>query len=304
MSEEQEFRGLDEAREKVGEFIKKAVQGMEGEGELRVSLHQTTKSGDMEVYETVHAFDETLTELLDELFEAACLDAKEIGRGRIKYSVKAEGVKGRTTFSLILPERPVGGSEDDYDDIDDLPNKRGLITQQMRHNEVFMKVAVNAQKESVETLKHMLREQTHRVAVLEKERMETFKAYEELLSMKQVRDIEYTRFQQSERRKDQVGSILMQGLPIVASKLLGGGAAQAKAMGAKAPLEMMLEGFLMTMNQEQLAKIASTDLLTAPQKAAFMEMIGFILERQAEEERLRTQGLNGQQKPQEEKRDT
>jgi hypothetical protein len=284
------IEGVEEARGKVIEFVKKAADSLETEGELKVTLHQTAKSGDMDVYETVYAFDETIDQLVDELLDKACDDAVEIGHGRIKYSVKVEGVKGRVTFGLKIPER----EDSDEDDIDEVPNKRGLISQQMRHNEILVKTAVGASKDTLDMLRGLLRDANHRIAVLEKERMETFKSWEELLSMKQVRDLEFMKLQNSERRKDQVGHVLMQGLPILAAKLLGGGTKQAvEMMGAKTPLEQMLEGFLMTFDQSQLQKIAQSDLFAPAQKAALMEIISYVIERQQAEEARNKGQTNG-----------
>lgn len=285
------IEGEGEARQKVKAFIEKAAGSLEAEGELKITLSQAAKTGSMAVYETVYAFDETIEDLVAELVDKACEDAEHIGRGRIKYTVEVDGVKGRVTFSLKIPER----EGEDEDDIDEVPNKRGLISQQMRHNETLVKVAVGASKETNEMLRSMLRDEQARTQRLEAKYMETMKAYEELLSMRQVRDIELRKVESQERRKDQVGHVLMQGLPILASKLLGGGQKQAvEMMGAKTPLEQMLEGFLMTMNHDQLAKIASSELFTPIQKAGLMEIISFVLERQAaEQEKVSGKPANG-----------
>ena len=68
-------------------------------------------------------------------------------------------------------------------------------------------------------------------------------------------------------------------------------------MGAKTPLEQMLEGFLMTMNHDQLAKIASSELFTPVQKAGLMEIISYVLERQQAEEAKRRGEANGSPPP-------
>lgn len=279
-----QFQGVTEAQSKVLAFLTKAAESLETEGEFKITLAQAAKTGTIPVYQTVYAFDEKLEETAEEVVQAACTDAEELGRGKVKYSVHVDGVKGRTTFSITIPAR----EEEDDDDIDDLPNKRGLIGQQMKHNEVILKVAVGQSKETNEMLRSMLREANARISVLESQRLEQFKAFEEVLSMKQVRDIEFRRLESSERRKDQVSHMLIQGLPILASKLLGGGAKAGEMISGRTQLESMLEGFLMTFNREQLEKIAMAGVLSPPQMAGFMEIITFVLERQAAEEAKRS----------------
>lgn len=301
MSEdEKDIEGFEEASEKVAAFIEKVSGSMEAEGELRVSLSQTTtRSGDLDIYETVFAFDEPLESFVEEIMDAARQDAQGINRGRIKYSVKVAGHKGRVTFSLKLPDRGIDGNAEEFDDVDDLPNRKGIVTQQMRHTEAFARMVVSGSKETVQTLKELLRDANARIAHLEKTHMDAVKAYEELLNMRQVRDLEFLKVERAEKRKDQVGHVLMQGLPIVASKLLGGGAASAAlSNGANTPIEGMLEGFMMTMSQDQLKAIMASDLFTPVQKAGLMEMIQHIIERNE----ARKASTNGQpSQPQEAK---
>jgi hypothetical protein len=288
-----QFQGLDEARPKVLEFLKKVSESLETEGELKVTLSQAAKHGEMAVYETVYSFEESLEEFVDELFDATMKDAEDIGRGKIKYSVTVKGVKGRVTFAIVIPER----EGEDEDDLDEVPNKRGLISQQMRHTESLMKITVGFVKDNQKSLSDQLKEARARIQFLESRHVETAKQYEELISMRHLRDLEFKKLENGERRKDQVGHILMQLAPVVASKFLGGGAKAAVEMGAKTPLEVMLEGFLSTFNQEQLGKLAQAGILSPIQMAGFMEIVGYILDRQAAEEEAR-KAKAGQAPPQ------
>lgn len=294
-NDESKVEGLDEAAEKVAAFIQKVTSSMEGEGELRVSLSQTTtRGGDTDIYETVHVFDEPLDEFVEEVMEAAKNDAEGIGRGRIKYSVKVAGFKGRVTFALKVPDRGLSDSDsDDFDDVDDQPNRRGIVTQQMRHNEVFARLVTAGSKDTVQLLKELLRDANGRIAQLERSHLEAIKAYEELLNMNQIRSLELMKLERSEKRKDQVGHVLMQGLPIIASKLLGG-AASPSQLGGSTPMEGMLEGFLMTMTQDQLKKLMESDLFTPVQKAGLMEIIQYVIERNEAKKKAQAEA-NGRQ---------
>lgn len=278
-----QFQGLTEAAVKVKEFLDKVSESLETEGELKVTLSQNAKHGEQAVYETVYSFDESMDEFVDELLQATMKDAEDIGRGKIKYSVTVKGVKGRATFAIVIPER----EGEDEDDLDEVPNKRGLISQQMRHNESLMKITVGFAKDNQQRLAQENKELRAEIAMMKRTHVEGIKQYEELISMRHLRDLEYKKLDNSERRKDQVGHILMQLAPVVASKFLGGGGKAAVEMGAKTPLEVMLEGFLSTFDQAQLGKLANAGILTPIQMAGFMEIVGHILERQAAEEAAR-----------------
>lgn len=279
------FEGLTEARTKVSGFLSTVAESLELEGELKVTLSQNAKHGEQEVYETVYSFDESLDEFVSEIMDKACSDAEDIGRGKIKYSVKVVGIKGRATFSLVIPER----EGEDEDDLDEVPNKRGLIGQQMRHNESLMKITVGFAKDNQQRLATENKELRAEISSMKRTHVEALKQYEELISMRHVRDIEFKKLENGERRKDQVGHILTQLAPVVAAKFLGGGVKAAIENGAKTPLEVMLEGFLMTFDQAQLQKLATAGILNPVQMAGFMEIVGYILERQAAEEAARKQ---------------
>lgn len=288
-----EFQGLPEARQKCIEFLTKVTESLEAEGEFKVTLSQAAKHGEIPVMTAVYAFDSPLADFVEEIIDAVMKDAEDLGRGRFKYSITVQGLKGRATFAVVLPERE---GEDD-DDLDEAPNKRGLIGQQMRHTEALMKITVGFAKDNQKTLREENKELRNRIRELEAKYPETVKQYEELISMRHVRDLEYKKLENGERRKDQVGHILMQLAPVLGAKFLGGGAKAAVEMGAKTPLEVMIEGFLTTFNQEQLMKLMNSGILSPVQMMGFKEIVGFILERQAAEEAARVasqQQANGQ----------
>lgn len=284
-----QFEGLPEARQKVIEFLTKTCESLETEGEVHVTLSQAAKHGEQYVAESVYAFDEKLEDFVEEVMLTVMKDAEDIGRGRIKYSIKVKGVKGRVTFAINIPER----EGEDEDDLDEVPNKRGLIGQQMRHTEALMKITVGFAKENQKTLREENKELRQRIRELEAKGVETVKQYEELISMRHVRDLEFVKLQNGERRKDQVGHLLMMLAPTVAAKFLGGGAKAAVEVGAKTPFEVMIEGFLSSLDAKQLQNIANSDLFTGPQKLGLQQIIMYVIERQ-EAEMQAQQARNGQ----------
>lgn len=294
------FEGFDEAVEKVHNWLKAVSQSTEGEGEMKVTLCQVAKGGTEDVHSDIYDFQQDLKDFAKELIEAAAADAEEIGRGRIKYSVQVDGIKGRICFALKIPVR--SDSEDDFEDYDDVPNRKGLITQQMRHTEQMTKLLVGTVKEQSDLMLRQLRDKDARIHQLERGQVETIKAFEELVSMRHVRDIEVQKYQRAEHRKDQVSHVLVNAVPALAAKLMGGGSKEAvENFGGRTPLEQMLEGLLMTFKPDQLNKLAHSDLLDIPQKATLMEMIRYVMDRQqAEQEETRRRaeaGRGGAPKP-------
>lgn len=284
--------GGEEARAKVLEFLKKVENGMETEGEIKVTLFQCAKGGELDVQEEIYDFSMPLEEFVRDLVSAAESDAMDIGKGRIKYSVRVAGKNARTTFALVVPER----EDEDIQDLDELPNKRGLIGQQMAHNEVFAKLIVDQARESREDLREENRSLRADNAALRRREIEVMKQFEELTSMKFARDLEVMKLHKKEQRMDQVGGLLMQGLPVLFGYVtgnlkLGPGASQEKtetqkkaesAVAAKTPhteLELMLEAWLRTLNQEQLMKIASSGIITPEQFEGFKQILIYVIAR-------------------------
>lgn len=282
--------GGTEARRKVLEFLTKVAEGMETEGEIKVVLHQVAKGGEQAIAEDVYDFADPLEQFASELIDEAEKDAMDIGRGKIKYSLRVAGKNARCTFALTVPEN----EDSDLDDIDEVPNRKGIISQQMRHTEAAWGTTRAVVKDAQELLHRTIRDQAARIQVLERQALENVKLYEDLFNMKFARDLELAKLQKSEMRKDQVGHVLMQGLPIVMAKLLGGGQkAAVEMMGSKTPLEQMLEAFLGTFNREQLEKIMVSGVLSPPQIAAFGEILTYVMDRHEKEQEMFRGKQNG-----------
>lgn len=276
------FLGVEEAKGKVLGWLEKVASSLETEGELKVTLSQVAKAGSDDVGQEIYDYATPLDKFVDDILDMACEDAKEIGRGKIKYSVEVAGIKGRICFAITVPEIDIDG---DFEDLEELPNRKGLITQQMRHTEAIMKTAVSVFREMNDMTKSMMRDKDHRIEKLERGQVETIKAFEELISMRHVRDMEFKKIEKEQHRRDQVAHVIVQGLPLLASKFLGGGTREAvENFGGRTPLESMLESLVMTFDQGQLMKLAQSDLLSPDQKANLMEMIKYVMERQQAEE--------------------
>jgi hypothetical protein len=297
MNDARIIEGGEEARVKLTAALRKFVEGPDTDGDIEITLYQAAKMGEMAIREFIYDFDGGLDELVKEIINEAEDDA-ESHRGKVKYAVRVKGRPFRTIFTLHVPTVE---SLDDDDDVDELPNRRGLIAQQMKHNEIFAKEMLAGSRTDRTFMYNMIRDLQQENQQLKKQWFEGQAIIENLRNMQFARDLELQKLQKSEERKDKVATMLMQTGPMLASRLLGGGtqaAVQAEEAGAPAgnrtPLEAMLEGLFSSLEQkpEKLQQIAN--LLDPVELANLAEIHRYIAERREKEEELKQ---SAQQEP-------
>jgi hypothetical protein len=263
--------GVEEAQEKVTRFIDKLGEA-EVEGDVTIILKQLGVGESAVIIDVTFTPGEDPVAVADSLVDAAREEGDVLGGVR-KFEITVAGHKGRCVFSLQFKEK-------DDDEIDEAPNGKGLVSQQMRHNEKLVKLVIGLTAETSKTSRQQLHEANERVKNLEKVHLEGIKTYAEILDAKQLRDLEMTKLLKSEERKDQVGGMLMQSIPAIANKFLGG-----KVVSGPTALENMLEGFFRTFTPEQLQETVQTgNLKMRPeQMMGLMEMLKSILQSKEKE---------------------
>lgn len=212
-------------------------------------------------------------------------DAKELG-DRQTYTVRAffgrsskEEVGGRDRFSAHV------FTESDGDDalMSEGPNGRGVMIQQMRHNEALVRTMVQTVGQ---TLDHMARINATLAARLEKieeGRMAQIETFEELLSKRHERELEATKLQNAERRKEQAFEKLTLLLPAVANKIVGKKVFPENIAG---DLDQ-LKNLLASVTPEQLSKLG--EILSPVQTTALLS----IYEKFANDDKVETGAKNG-----------
>lgn len=269
------IEGIAEASQKVKAFLSKYKDSTENEGTLVIELYQAAV-GQEEIVETFeYEQGESLDKLVDEVLEAAVEDADGlVTGGKVKYTVKVEGLRGRVAFSLKV----VAGEDEDIEDVEDLPNKKGLITQQMRHNEKLMKTSMGIMEKFGNILQKALHDKDQRIADLERVHLDGIKTFAELTQAKHVQDMEYRKLEREESRKDQAIGVLAQGAPMlmhmVASKL-GGSPPQGPS-----PLEQALVQFMNSISGEQIQQLIASNIFNQGQLMGLLEMAKAIEEKQ------------------------
>lgn len=269
--------GVSEANQKVKNFLAKYRDSMENEGSLVVELYQAAV-GQEDIVETFeYEQGATLDGLVSDIVDSAVEDADGlVTGGKVKYTVKVEGLRGRVAFTLKV----VAGEDEDIDDIEDLPNKKGLITQQMRHNEKLMKTSMGIMEKFGNILQKALHDKDQRISDLERVHLDGIKTFAELAQAKHVQDMEFRRLEREESRKDQAVGVLAQGAPMlmhmVASKF-GGPPPQGPS-----PLEAALTQFMNSITVDQIQALIASNIFNQVQLMGLLEMAKAIEEKQVQ----------------------
>ena len=295
--------GIADGLARVQELLEKVRKSSEIEEEIDILLSQHARDKDCNdpVETFTFGLDTPIREISEAIVERAAEDCRgmEAKRG-VKYVVRADGLKGRCIFTLKFDN----GVEEDMDDIDDVPNRKGLMGLLMRHQEGTYQLAVGEAKHLINVLSAQIKEKDKIISEMQRNQLESMKVYEELLSGKHVRDIELRKIENKERRMDQLAGTVLQGFPLLVGKFLGGGAGAAamqQTPGARSQMETLVEGFIKTLDSEQFQKIISSGLFNPMQIAGLVEIVKFIMERE-EAEQAKAQGhaqqANGTSDPQ------
>lgn len=292
--------GIQEAFGKISSFLKKVQKSPENEGSMDIILSQTTSKknkdqDDDSVGTFVCELQTDVDTLASEILDAAIEDIEGLRAKNMKYNVRAEGLSLRCTFTLKCDD----GEEEDMDDVEDLPNRKGLLALLMRHTQGQHKLSIGTSKHMIDHLMDENKRKDETIAALQRQAIENIKAYEELISGKHMRDMELKRQENKDRRMDQLAGTVLTGFPLLVGKFLGNGAGAAAMQtvpGARTPIEAMLEGFIKTLDGEQFNALLASGVLRPEQVAGLVEMVKFIMER---EEAEKAAAANGGKPPQE-----
>jgi hypothetical protein len=293
------IEGGPEAYEKVKKLLETVRKSREIEGNVDIVLAQHGKTVDDE--DVVETFDFEQDSPIED-FAMAVVDRAEDdieghGTKSLKYVVRAEGHKARCVFTLKCDD----GEEGDMDDIDDTPNRKGLMGLLMRHQQGTYKLSIVQAAKMIDALSATIEKKDELIDKLMSRSLENAKTYEELLSGKHLRDLELRKMENKDRRMDQLAGTVLQGVPLLMGKFLGGGAgavAMQSAPGARTTMETLVEGFVGTLDSEQFQKIINSGLFSPIQIAGLVEIVKFIMEREEEEKKKAAAHANGQNGPQ------
>lgn len=199
--------------------------------------------GDDFVIATMHEMDATASQ-----------DAN--GFGGVQTYVIQAFFKGEEK-SLARYTFKVQGTDDDDEGgsmASEPPNRTGITTMLMRHQEAVMRTATMGQAQVVGTLMRQNQVLSELVERFMSERLETVQLMESLLSRKQERDLEVQRAQSKETMLRDAFDKIMTLAPIVVAKFAGKGAIP----GVESPMEVQIKGLLETITPDQFEQLTGT----------------------------------------------
>lgn len=219
------------------------------------------------------AWTNNLVALADSIQEEAEQDVDSL-IGLQTYVLRAyygdETKPGPSRFLFRIESRQVE-SDTDLDPLGSEPaNVKGMLSQQMRHNEAIMRLAIGTANQTLSTVLGMNRFLMERVESLERGRMAHVEATEQLLNQRNERELEAKRLEASEKRKDEAFQKLQLLVPVIINKVAGKKMLPEAGGGEMAQLQALLS----SLSMEQMEKLSQ--VLTPVQMTSvlsFMEQM-------------------------------
>jgi len=297
---------IDDDVHELAEWIKRNVVRLKDDDGGRIVIVCQNNS-DNPVVDTVDASEvESLEALAEKVYEIAENDAERSNNSH--YAVKIDGVEAR--YSLLFAvddvsseERPPsrGNSGDDgggYRNVQGM--SRGIpvegwvqyAKQRDQHEQFLYDASLGERREVYKLMQRVITEQQETIRGYEKERSRERVLIEELMSSKHIRDLEVSRIQKEEGRKDEALNLLKPWAHSIGARLLGPKAVPNDVIPV---LEQILAVFS-TFTPDQVQSLASTGelKLSGRQKQEVMGLFSTVvnLNEQAMKEN-QANGANG-----------
>lgn len=232
--------------------------------------------------------DDFVEATIGELEATANQDAGGLG-GVQSYVVQAyfhgeEKPLARYTFK-------VQGADDDDEGgsmSSEPPNKVGITSQLMRHQEAIFRTAVMSNSQVVGTLMRQNQMLADMVEKFMADRVDSVNVLEQMLSRKQERELEVQQATAKQAMLQDAFDKVMTLAPVVVAKIAGKGVVP----GVESPIEVQIKGFLETITPDQLETLSGA--LKPEQQLALAEMYQALQE--AEKKRAEAKEVKGKQK--------
>lgn len=199
--------------------------------------------------------------IYNEVVNASTSDAVTMG-GVQRYSLQSyhgdnKSQSARKTFRVNGDD----GREEDEDLSSEGANVKGILAQQMRHNELIMKTSLGVVGQMMQAVSRTNAQQAARLDEMERDRLQNLSVVEKLLSEQHTRDMELRKMELREKSIGEVVSSLKQALPMVTAKLLGPKPSEVKQGDSSGGASLALEGIVTvfaSLTPEQKTAIFST----------------------------------------------
>jgi len=201
-------------------------------------------------------------DLSAEILSAAESDVEGLG-GSQRYAVLAFR-KGHPRPSARKAFRLYHESEDDSLGDTEEATPKGLMSQQMRHNEAIMRIGFSSQETIIRHYQRITEAQAERLNRLEDRALETVSTMERMLSEEASRKLEEKRYEADQENRAKMFQKLDVLLPVVANRIAGKQLLPADTGGA------MVKGLVDSITPEQMNSL--TSVFTPDQVIVFLEL--------------------------------
>jgi hypothetical protein len=211
-------------RKKLIQYLSRNILTESDDGPCRriVLRHliATEKTSSVEEW-AASVYAKNIDELADLIIEKAESDAEDLG-GMQQYVVRTFFGESKKPSSSRFVCRVLQQSEDDEDHSSSEPaNAKGMLVQQMRHNEAMMRMTIGAANEMLRAQQRITEMLSARLEVVEKGRTELLTLTEELLSHRHERDLDLSARAAKEKRTDAALDKVMLLAPALVNKVTG-----------------------------------------------------------------------------------
>ena len=261
-----EFIGkIDEAREKLQNYIEKVLTSPDIEGTIEFRLKQLGQGAEDDIDTFAAMRGDDIPALVEEIIDAAVEDGRNANaKNKTSYVVRVGNRAGRCAFVLVF-------NAGDPDATNEAPTDKGTLALMMRHQESMHTTFMEMSRATFLALREENKSKDARLQYLEGLQVNMIKMFAELSDHKFAQNLELRKIENTEHQKQQVANFLMQGVPAVLNKLVGAKVIEEPAT----PIEMQLEGFLRTMTPDQFQRLVTKGEVSLDdnQRLGFLELL-------------------------------
>ena len=264
-------RGLDEARQKVYDFLERTIGTVEippGQP-LSAQLFQMNFNGNepFEVFE-FNPEEDSKESLVEAIVESAGKDAADAGKASILYCIMLAHHSGRKQFTLTVNDNSLAMDPEDPDNFVPIATQRAWQSQLIGQHQFMFGASMGALGEAMKVLQQSNRQLLERNQYLEKAREEDSDRRNAAIADEHRAKMEAHKAEKDEMRKERFFNLLETSVPSVINTW-----AQKKVIPTNVtPFEAQVLGLLGTFKMEHLEKLQKSGIFDIIQLKAFADL--------------------------------
>lgn len=263
-----EIVGGEAARRKVLAFLEKTVGEVKVDT-IHIQLFQYGFNADKPFKNWEVKVDQDFTDLAQDIVDVAETDITESQLKLARYGLLIAHHDGKTVFVLKVKQ---ANDNARMTDMENLPVLERILETTVAQNQFMFEASLGSLAQQLKTANKMLQKANERIQWLETEHERTMEVREAINSEQHTRDMEWKRQEKADQMKSQVMSMGINAIGPIVNKI-----AQQKLLPQTAsPLEQMMIGLAMTVDEKQLPKIIESGAFDIPQLKSLLTIIGEI----------------------------